>query len=83
MRYPEPRPVRRARARAAAKAKEEDRLARIAAAEARQQQHRRQAARRVDPPLVADDLDRKLAELGITGDRRTADRRSGADRRRR
>ncbi len=58
--------------------------ARQAAAEPRQVADRRTEQRRADPPLTGAALDRRLAELGITADRRGGgDRRSGRDRRRR
>ncbi len=68
MRYPEPRPVRRARKRAEEEARRQERRAEKA---------ERRAAERRQESLSGPDLDARLRELGLTQDRRT-----GRDRRR-
>lgn len=64
------------------KARVERRLARRQAAEPRQEEDRRQQQRRMDPPLTGEELERRLRELGIAGDRRRANRRTQGERRR-
>jgi hypothetical protein len=86
VRFPEPRIERRRKKRAVDAAKAEqraaDKLARkMAAIEPRSGNDRRQAERRTEA-LTGKALDDRLAELGITGDRRQGQRRTG-DRRQR
>jgi hypothetical protein len=87
MRYPEPRIERRRAKRAAREARwaalREEKLARkMAAIEPRSGEDRRQQERRVES-LSEEALSRRLAELGISGDRRRGERRTGGDRRQR
>jgi hypothetical protein len=86
VRYPEPRIERRRAKRAAREARwaqlREEKLARkMAVIEPRSGEDRRQAERRTES-LTGKALDDRLAELGITHDRRTGQRRTG-DRRQR
>jgi hypothetical protein len=88
VRYPEPRFLRRlGRREESGRTKRQRRAAELADRHARwigdprTGEDRRQAERRTEA-LSGDALDARLAELGITADRRTGDRRQG-DRRRR
>jgi hypothetical protein len=80
-RFPEPRIERRRAKRAAQQARwallREEKLARkMAALDPRSGEDRRRAERRTES-LTGKALDDRLAELGITHDRRTGQRRTG------